>query len=119
MHEHSISHSLLARVLEACARRRAAAVKSIRIELGVLSGYDARHLVESFAIVAAGTLAEGARIDVVPVPLRVHCPACDGDSTVTADNLDCPLCFHPDTLLIDGDEVRLADVELSRAGDAP
>ncbi len=119
MHEHSISRSLLERVLEAGARHPGSVVKSIRVELGVLSGYDARHLAEHFAAVAAGTPAEGARIDVDPVPLRVHCPACDGDSPATADRLDCPACHHPDTQLIDGTEVRLAGIELILCGDPP
>lgn len=117
MHEHSICRSLLERVLETGARHQGSAVKTIRVELGVLSGFDPRHLAEHFAAVAAGTSAEGARVEVDLVPLRVHCPACNADSPATADHLDCPVCHHPGTQLIDGAEVRLAGIELTLSGD--
>lgn len=112
MHEGSICRSLLARVLEIRAREQGERVRSVTVELGVLSGFDADHVAEAFAHVAAGTPAEGARLTVETVPLRVHCPACGADSAVTAVSLACPRCQDPDTRLIDGTELRLVNVEL-------
>lgn len=116
MHEASVCRDLLERVLEISAREQADAVKSITVQLGVLSGFDAEHVIESFEHVATGTVAEGARIEVELVELQVHCPACDTDSAVTAERLDCPRCQHLETELIDGTELRLARVELTLSG---
>jgi hydrogenase nickel incorporation protein HypA/HybF len=113
VHEASVCRALLAQVLEILVREHATAVHSIRLRAGVLSGHDARHLVESFAHVAAGTAAAGARVDVEIVPLRVHCPGCGADGVVSADHLECPACGHPATQLIDGDGLQLVDVELT------
>lgn len=116
MHEGSVCRTLLAQVLAIHAREQAKAVRAIRIQAGVLSGFDAGHIVEAFAHVAAGTAAEGARVDVELVPLRVHCPDCGADSAVGAERLDCPACGCTGTTLIDGAELRLVDIELTLPG---
>lgn len=118
MHEHATCRALLARALELCDRHGAVAIRSLRIEVGALTGHDPEHLAVDFAAIAAGTLADGARLEVVRIPLRIHCPACGRDSDVGAERIACPACHHEHTQLIDGDELRLVDVGLATGGPA-
>lgn len=118
MHERATCLSLLERALEIGRRHDAVAIRSLRVEVGALCGHDPDHLVADFAAIAAGTAAANARLEILRIPLRIHCPVCDCDSNVTAERTACPACDHADTRLIDGVELRLVDVGLALAGDA-
>ncbi len=117
MHERATCLSLLERALEIGRRHDAVAIRSLRVEVGVLCGHDPVHLAADFAAIASGTTAAGARLEFVRIPLRIHCPACGRDSDVSAERTDCPACGLADTRLIDGVELRLVDVGLALAGD--
>ncbi len=118
MHEQATCRALLARALEVCERHGAVAIRSLRIEVGALTGHDPEHLAADFAAVTTGTVADGARLEIVSIPLRVHCPACGRDSDISAERTACPACHYEQTQLIDGDELRLVNVGLATGGAA-
>ena len=64
MHETSLVKDLLRRVFEVASCEHAKKIVAVRVKLGVLSGFSAGHLREHFIEEAAGTAAEGARLDV-------------------------------------------------------
>ena len=72
MHEMAIAESML-EIVEATARSNAAArVSAIWLELGVLSHVEPHALVFCFDAVARGSLAEGARLEIVPLLSLIH-----------------------------------------------
>lgn len=64
MHETSLINSLLRQIDAAAAAERAERVVGVAVWLGALSHMSAEHFAEHFERAAAGTRAEGARLDV-------------------------------------------------------
>lgn len=64
MHEASLMANLMRRLDEVAKAERARRVVSLSVWLGALSHISAEHLAEHFEQAAAGTIAEGARLDV-------------------------------------------------------
>jgi hydrogenase nickel incorporation protein HypA/HybF len=88
-------------------------VERIRLRLGPLSGVEAPLLGNAYAIAAAGTIAEGAVLDIEPAPVRVQCITCGAESEATPNRLLCGACGDWHTRLVSGDEMLLASLELS------
>ena len=64
MHEASLMRGLMRKIEEVAAAEGAAAVVGVEVWLGALSHMSAEHFAEHFAVSAAGTLAEGAKLAV-------------------------------------------------------
>jgi hydrogenase nickel incorporation protein HypA/HybF len=112
MHELSVCLSLLDQVQAIAREHGATRVERILLRIGPLSGVEGELLRNAYPLAAAGTLAEGAVLDIEPAAIRVHCTACGAESDAAANRLLCPACGSPHTRLISGDELLLARVEL-------
>lgn len=64
MHEASLMRGLMRKIEEVAADERATGVVGVEVWLGALSHMSAEHFAEHFAQASAGTLAEGATLDV-------------------------------------------------------
>ena len=112
MHELSIAQSIVEMVEEVARREGATRVSSINLRLGAMSSVVEEALQFSFEVVAAGTVAEGARLAVEQVSLVVFCPTCDAESTLSSPVFTCPRCGHPAHTLVSGKELEVTSVEL-------
>ena len=63
MHETHLTNDLVRRLEELVADEGASRVTRISVRLGALSHFDPGHFREHFADSAAGTVADGARVD--------------------------------------------------------
>jgi hydrogenase nickel incorporation protein HypA/HybF len=64
MHEASLMANLMRRIDEVARAERARRIVGVSVWLGALSHMSPEHLAERFEQVTAGTIAEGARLDV-------------------------------------------------------
>ena len=64
MHEASLMTDLMRQIREIAAAEQATRVVGIKVWCGALSHMSRAHFAEHFAHAAAGTLAEGAALDV-------------------------------------------------------
>lgn len=64
MHEASLMASLMRRLDKIAQAERARRIVGVSVWLGALSHMSAEHFAEHFEHAAAGTIAEGARLDV-------------------------------------------------------
>ena len=64
MHETSVMKSLMRQIDAAAAAEGAQRVVGVSVWVGALTNMSARHFIEHFEHAAAGTIAEGACIDV-------------------------------------------------------
>ena len=64
MHESSLIPGLVRAAVEAAQPAAGAQVRSVTIEVGVLSGISPAHLRDHFAAAAAGTVLEGADLEI-------------------------------------------------------
>lgn len=113
MHELSVCLSLLDQVQSIAREHGATRVERILLRIGPLSGVEGELLRNAYPIAAAGTLAEGAVLDIEPAAIRVHCTECGADSDAAANRLLCAACGSHRTRLVSGDELLLARVELA------
>ncbi|HVP43296.1 MAG TPA: hydrogenase maturation nickel metallochaperone HypA [Terriglobales bacterium] len=100
-------------VLDQTAHRNAIShVMAVRLAIGGRRNFDLERLRSSFADVARGTVAEGARLEVKVLPVVRHCRNCGGDFEGSAADSPCPLCGHPVTEARGGEEVRVLDIQV-------
>jgi hydrogenase nickel incorporation protein HypA/HybF len=110
MHEFGLCEGVLDAVRTRAAGREVAA---IRLRCGVRHAVDSAAMTMAFGVVAEGTEAAGATVDVVTVPAVVTCREC-GYSGETTDLLAvCPRCASADVALTGGEEMILESVRFT------
>jgi hydrogenase nickel incorporation protein HypA/HybF len=107
MHEFGLAEGVLDTVRQRAAGRK---VTAIRVRFGVRHAVDEDSLGQAFAMVAEGTEAAGASVELVTVPAEVACRGC-GFTGETTDVLPlCPRCGGNDVDLTGGDEMTLESI---------
>jgi hydrogenase nickel incorporation protein HypA/HybF len=114
MHEIGIMESAIAAVLDQARRRDARQVHRIVLRIGSLSGVEPDSLRFAFESVVAGTLADGAALEIETVPALARCAACGIDFEAEAGFIfSCPRCRRFSGDLRQGREIELSKIELS------
>ena len=107
MHEFGLCEGVLAAVRQRADGRQ---VAGIRVRFGVRHAVDSESLAQAFAMVAEGTEAAGATVELVTVPATITCADC-GFSGETGDPLaTCPRCAGADVRISGGDEMILESI---------
>jgi hydrogenase nickel incorporation protein HypA/HybF len=65
MHEATLIENLMRRIAEIAETEHAQSVTGVAVWLGALSHFSAEHFAEHFERASHGTIAEGARLDVI------------------------------------------------------
>jgi hydrogenase nickel incorporation protein HypA/HybF len=110
MHEYSLVQSMMERIAQEAAARRAVAVHRVRITIGELSGVEPDLLASAFEIVREGTLCAGAALEILRVTARWECAQCRAP-IAAGQVLQCGACGSP-ARLAQGDEIVLDQLEL-------
>jgi len=118
MHELSATESILSLALNEAARIGAARVTRIRLKTGEWSTFEPDCLRFYFGILAAGTRAEGAELDVDVIPARFVCEACGIEYSPAHGRFTCPTCFAARGKLISGREFYVDSLEVEHADTA-
>lgn len=113
MHELSICQALLDQVERIAVEHGASAVERILLRVGPLAGVEGSLLRHAFPLVAAGTVAENAELVIEAAPVRVACNDCGAETDATPNRLLCGDCGSYKTRLVSGDELLLANLELT------
>jgi hydrogenase nickel incorporation protein HypA/HybF len=101
-------------ILEAVERRAAG-----RKVLGARVRIGARHQVveaafdQAFEMVSMGTIADGATVDWVIVPVQMRCRTCSHVAESTDMWSTCVACGSPDIDVAGGDDLMLESIEVS------
>ena len=113
MHEMSLAEGIV-QIVESTARANdAQTVRAEWLELGALSHVEQQALRFSFDVVTRGTVAAGARLEVVTTPGRAWCMPC-GDTVDLARLGDpCPRCGSYQLQVTQGEEMRVKEIEIA------
>lgn len=114
MHELSICNALIEQVERIARERQASSVTRIALRLGPLSGIEIPLLRNAWPLAATGTVAEDAELAIAASDVVVRCSQCGHESSVPVNRLLCGSCGDFRTRIIQGDEMILESVELSR-----
>ena len=111
MHEFGLCEGIVETVLERAAGRP---VSRVRVRIGVRHAAFAEPMAQAFEMIAAGTEAAGATLEIVAVPVGLTCRDCHS-AAETADLLAvCPACGGDQVDLEGGDELTLVEIEYTR-----
>lgn len=112
MHELSLCESMM-HVLEEQARSEAfSRVTLVRLEIGALSCIEPEAMRFSFDVVTRGTLAEGARLEIIPTLGKAWCMTCAQAVSVGQRFDACPRCGDELLPPTGGDELRIKELEV-------
>ncbi|NGZ11000.1 MAG: hydrogenase maturation nickel metallochaperone HypA [Nitrospira sp. LK70] len=73
-------------------------LSTVRLKVSALShllAHDRSALQTAFMLAARGTKAEGATLELIPVPCNAWCPQCRRDMSVTQSQEACSVCGGP------------------------
>ncbi len=111
MHELSVVAGLFELLEEKAREHRAGAITLVKLRVGKLSGIVPELLESAFEVYRKGTIAEGARLDIEIVPVRVRCRSCQGE-TFIEDDFTCRSCGGRDIEILEGRELFIDKIEL-------
>jgi hydrogenase nickel incorporation protein HypA/HybF len=107
MHEFGLCEGVLDAVRKRAAGRP---VAGVRVRCGIRHAVDEPSFRQAFSMLAAGTEAADAEVDVVIVPSAVRCLDCDA----TAESFDpipaCVRCGSINVKVTGGDELTLESI---------
>jgi hydrogenase nickel incorporation protein HypA/HybF len=115
MHEIGVCEGLVDAVEKRAGGRPVACV---RFRAGALHRIDSAALVQAFELISAGTVAEGAELELVTVPVTARCRSCEAVTTAEDDMsgsmvLDCGMCGAISLDLVSGDELVLESIQIA------
>ena len=109
MHEMAITQSVVDAVCEHAAGRR---VHSVKLQIGALCAVVPESLAFCFDLATAGTVADGARLDLDLMPGCGRCRTCAAEFDVDDLILLCP-CGSADVEVLAGRELKILSMEVS------
>lgn len=109
MHELAIAESLVSSVLE---RTGDGQVSVVRLRVGRMAGVIPDALTFCFEVATAGTMLEGARLEIEEVAGRAHCRTCEADFSLVDAFLLCD-CGSADVQLVSGRDLSVTSVEVA------
>jgi hydrogenase nickel incorporation protein HypA/HybF len=112
MHETVIASGLIRCIEEKARTAQARRILSLRVSVGALSGVVPEALAFAFEAMSPGTLAEGARLELEPCPVRCYCAGCASEFVADSAVWRCPRCQQLSTEVRAGRDLLLTQLEV-------
>lgn len=107
MHELTLSQSIVDLVVECAHKEGVRAVTRVVVEVGIAAGVEPDALRFCFDLVAANTLAKGAKLAIETIPLQARCRDCACKFQPARLVSCCPRCGAYAPQLLRGREFRV------------
>jgi hydrogenase nickel incorporation protein HypA/HybF len=112
MHEMSLCEGVLQVLQDNAKEKGFASVKTVWLEIGALSGVEVEAMRFSFDVVMQGSLAHGAKLEVIELPGQAWCMKCEKNVTVKQRYDACPDCEGYQLHVTGGDQMRIKELEV-------
>ncbi len=112
MHELSIANAILDAVHQEAEKHPGARVTKVAVRIGELAGIDPEALDFSFSALVKGSDLEPLALEIEPLPRRHRCRQCGETFAVSDARLACPSCGSAESVMVSGDEMELAYMEV-------
>ena len=113
MHEYGITESLLSIVEQKAEEAGIEKVETIRIVIGVLTGFAPESIRFYFEPMSRDTVAEGATLEFEELPVRLRCRACGSVFVPQGRTWTCPDCNSSEVDISGGRELYIKEMEVS------
>lgn len=112
MHEMSLMESVIEIVCETARRNGATRVKSVRLDVGVLSHVDPDALLFCYDAVRRGTIADDAMLEITRISGEGWCLDCARTVALQERFGACPDCGRHRVQMTAGNELKIRDMEV-------
>jgi hydrogenase nickel incorporation protein HypA/HybF len=112
MHELSLAEAIVG---ICCEHARGRSVVKVELRVGRLRQVAPDALAFAFQLIAEGTPAEGAELEIEDVPVRVSCASCGVESEIAAFPLACAACGRHGVDVVAGEEFHVQSLEVEDA----
>lgn len=112
MHEMSLAEGVLQLIEDSARTQHFSRVKTVWLEIGELSSVEPEAMRFCFDAVTRGSLAEGARLEIIIVDGGGQCMNCGQTVRVQAVYDACPLCGGYPVSAQVGTEMRVKELEV-------
>jgi len=112
MHEIGIAHAIIEASQKEAASRAGAKLLRIGVRIGTLAGVDNDALQFAFAALTQGTELDSIHFEIQSCPRRNCCLECGCEFESGVYSEPCPRCASPQSLMVGGEELDLAFVEV-------
>jgi hydrogenase nickel incorporation protein HypA/HybF len=112
MHEMALTESIVEIAADAAKKQDAGRVRRVFVEVGALSHVEPEALQFCFAAVSAGTIVEGAQLEIDRVPGAGWCLDCGKTVPLAERFAACPECGGTRVQMTAGDELRVREIEV-------
>lgn len=100
-------------IIQSAARRDGFKhVRAVWLEIGKLATVEPQALRFCFDVVARGTCAEGARLEIITTSGQAWCLKCSSAIAVDNPAEGCPTCGSYQLQVTGGDEMRVKELEV-------
>jgi hydrogenase nickel incorporation protein HypA/HybF len=112
MHEMSLAEGVLQIIEDSAKQQSFARVKTVWLEIGQLSSVEPEAMRFCFDAVVRGSLAEGAKLEIVIVDGGGQCFNCGQTVKLAAVYDACPACGGYPVNPVSGTEMRIKELEV-------
>jgi hydrogenase nickel incorporation protein HypA/HybF len=113
MHEVSLMEQTLAIAVEQAQQHQGSRIHGLTLKVGQQSGVVPEALAFAFDVVSQGTIAEGAELTLIEIPVLCWCEPCQTHFQPTDWIYLCPRCEQLSQTIVEGKQLELASLELS------
>jgi len=114
MHELGLLHSVVVAVEKAASAAGATKVDAVGLKVGSQSGAEPLALEGAWPVVTAGTIVDGARLELELVQAAVWCQTCQAERDIDEYYAwTCPVCGTPCGALARGREFEVTYADLA------
>lgn len=112
MHEMSLAEGVLQIIEDAAHKQGFTRVKTVWLEIGQLACVEPESLRFAFDVVARGSIAQQARLEIIGRAGRGQCVKCSLEIPLAALYEACPGCGSYEIRVTGGDEMRVRELEV-------
>jgi hydrogenase nickel incorporation protein HypA/HybF len=112
MHELALASSVVEIVEEQARAQGFKRVRVVRLEVGKLAGVEPEAMRFCFDAATRGTVAGGARLEIIEPPGAAWCLPCERPIEIDALGAPCPHCGRYQLQVTGGIELRVRELEV-------
>jgi len=113
MHEMALCEGLVQALKQQAKAQDFARVHKVFLEIGALATIEPDAMRFNFPIVAKGTLADGAELEIDYMDGQAWCMQCSTKVAVKRHGEGCPECGSYQLQILDGQQMRIKQLEVS------
>lgn len=112
MHELALCQSVIDSLREQATVHNFNRITAVRLEVGALSCVSSEAIEFCFEAVSRGTIADGAKLDLIRIPGQAWCLDCGVSVRLEERHDCCPRCGSHHLRVTRGEEMRIKDLEV-------